>query len=299
MTAPRSDQSFANFTEFYRTTYGGSLVESREVAVSSAGILHCRQGAGDWSDAPTPDLVISMQRGRRSTGSADLGAGEFRLSAAPGRGIVVPAHSHTRIHRDRPHELLAFGISYGALKALAPAALPTDGDFGRIHAEEFSDPFVLALVERLWAESQARNPHGRLFAEGALVTIAASLLRLSGRRAAKPVNKGGLAPWQVRRATEALKGLMHENTSLAMLAEDVGLSPFHFSRAFKQSLGVPPHRYRTRLRLEKACHLLQTTNASMTDIALEVGYESSQALARVFGQEMGVTPTAWRRTRRQ
>jgi len=299
LPARRWEQPFASFTDFYRSTYGESLVESRDVAVLSAGILHGQQGGGDWSDAPTPDLVISTQRTARSAGEADLGAGRFRLTAAPGRGIVVPAQAATRIIRDRSHEILAFGISYRALKAFAPAALPEDGHFGRLHAEEFEDSFVLASIERLWAESQAGNPHGRLFAEGAMLILAASLLRLAGRPTVKPVTKGGLAPWQVRRSTEALSDLMPENTSLVVLARDVGLSPFHFARAFKKSLGIAPHQYRTQLRIEKACRLLQSTDASVTDIAFKVGYESSQAFARVFAREMGAAPSVWRRGREQ
>lgn len=93
--------------------------------------------------------------------------------------------------------------------------------------------------------------------------------------------------------------MLAENISLSDIAHEVGLSPFHFSRAFKQSLGAPPHRYRTRLRLDKACELLETTNAPVTEIALSVGYESSQALARIFARDLGVTPTQWRRERRR
>jgi AraC family transcriptional regulator len=64
---------------------------------------------------------------------------------------------------------------------------------------------------------------------------------------------------------------------------------------FKQSLGVPPRVYLTRLRVEKACELLEQTTLSVTEIALEVGYSSNQVLARVFLKHMRMSPSDYRR----
>lgn len=299
MIIGQSNRHYASHAEFYAATYGQTIVESRKVRAASATLLFCRKGAGDFSGAATPDLVVCVQKDTRSPGLIDLGAGAFRTSPISRRGIVVPVGAATRIHAEQPHDMFAIGIPFRNLQALMPDALPASGDFGRLHTREFNDPFAYALIERLWIESNADNPCGQLFAEGALVALAAILLRLSDGPAQPAVAKGGLAPWQVRRATEVLQTQSSEQLSLTMLAREVGLSPFHFARAFKQSIGVPPHRYRTRLRLEKACHLLEMTNASVTDIAFAVGYETSQALARVFGREFGTTPTAWRQDRRR
>ncbi|NJS15771.1 MAG: helix-turn-helix transcriptional regulator, partial [Sphingopyxis sp.] len=78
-----------------------------------------------------------------------------------------------------------------------------------------------------------------------------------------------------------------------------GLSPFHFARAFKQTIGVPPHRYQLNARIAKAKALLEVSDATVTTIAFEVGYESSQALARVFRREVGISPSNYRRQYRQ
>lgn len=299
MNDDRWPRDYSSLRDFYESTYDEAIVESRDLTTASASMLYCRQGAGDWSDAPTPDLVISLQRNTRSSGLVDLGAGVFRLAPMPNRGIVVPAHASTQVLVDQSHDILAIGLPFHALQQLLPGALPDDSDFGPLHAQEFNDPFVFAVLERLWQECEGGNPQGRLFAEGALVMLVATLLRLSERPVPKAVMKGGLAPWQVRRTTEVLRGELADNVSLNRLAGEVGLSAFHFARAFKQSTGLPPHRYRTRLRLEKACLLLETTDDAVTDIALQVGYESSQALARIFAKELGVTPSAWRRERRR
>jgi AraC family transcriptional regulator len=83
--------------------------------------------------------------------------------------------------------------------------------------------------------------------------------------------------------------------SLNELAAAVRLSPYHFCRAFKDSFGMPPYRYQTLLRLNRARRMLADTPHSVTDIALAVGYESGQALARAFRRELGVSPQAYRR----
>lgn len=114
----------------------------------------------------------------------------------------------------------------------------------------------------------------------------------------RPAALGGLAPWQVRRCVEMVTADPSWEVRLSDLAAEVGLSTFHFARAFKQSVGMPPHAFQLRIRLERAKELLLATALPITQIALEVGYESSQALARLFRNEVGCSPTAYRRERR-
>ena len=105
--------------------------------------------------------------------------------------------------------------------------------------------------------------------------------------------KKGLADWQLRRVLEKLEAL--DDFCLAELAASANLSPFYFARVFKQTTGVPPHLFHQRARVERAKELLATTLLSVTDIALRVGYGSSQTLARVFRRNVGATPAEYRR----
>ena len=88
---------------------------------------------------------------------------------------------------------------------------------------------------------------------------------------------------------------LSEDISLDELAAEAQLSPYHFARMFKQSVGVPPRVYLTQLRMEKACELLALTDLPITDIAIQIGYSSSQVLARVFFKYQRMSPTAYRR----
>jgi AraC family transcriptional regulator len=135
-----------------------------------------------------------------------------------------------------------------------------------------------------------------LFVDAALLTLWRELLREAQAPRPGPA-RGGLAPWQARRCTEYLQDHIDENVGLEQLAAIIGLSPFHFARAFRQSTGMPPHRYQLTLRMTQARRMLATTDASVTEIAFAVGYQSSQALARLFRSEMGVSPSDYRRGR--
>ena len=85
-----------------------------------------------------------------------------------------------------------------------------------------------------------------------------------------------------------------EEISVEALAKLVEISPFHFSRVFKQTTGMSPMQFVTRERITRAQQLIRETSRSLIDIALEVGYTSPSHFAQVFGRVVGVTPSEFR-----
>jgi AraC family transcriptional regulator len=81
--------------------------------------------------------------------------------------------------------------------------------------------------------------------------------------------------------------------SLAQLAQ---LSPYHFSRAFKQSFGMPPHQYLTSRRIERAKSLLAERKLSVTEIGFDVGFSETSSFIAAFRKVTGETPTEYRRS---
>jgi AraC family transcriptional regulator len=94
---------------------------------------------------------------------------------------------------------------------------------------------------------------------------------------------------------EFIEENLAENNALADLAELIQLSPYHFCRAFKQSFGVPPHRYLTRRRIERAKALLTNPNDSVTNIGMAIGFCETSSFTAVFRKVTGMTPTEYRR----
>lgn len=101
----------------------------------------------------------------------------------------------------------------------------------------------------------------------------------------------------VERVIEAMHRRLDEKFSLDNMADVAIMSPFHLNRVFRQLTGVPPCRFLTALRLEAAKRLLVTTSLSVTDISLEVGYNSLGTFTRRFTELVGVPPSAFRAAR--
>ena len=109
--------------------------------------------------------------------------------------------------------------------------------------------------------------------------------------------RGGLATWQVVRVRAYIDSNLHRAIHIRDLSAVARRSPAHFARKFKLAVGESPHAYVVRRRLEKACHLMMTSAASLSEIALSVGFSDQAHLCRLFRQAFGQSPANWRRER--
>ena len=108
----------------------------------------------------------------------------------------------------------------------------------------------------------------------------------------------GLAPWQVKLALQLFLNDHCADRSVEKVAACCGLSRSYFERAFKASLGTPPHRWQMQQRLQRAREMLEQTNDSVGSIALRCGFADQSHLTRLFRAAMGSSPAAWRRQRK-
>ena len=111
--------------------------------------------------------------------------------------------------------------------------------------------------------------------------------------------RGGLAPSQLRRATEYMTEHLAGPVLLKDLAGQTGLSPSRFGRAFKLSMGLSPHKWQMNLRVLEAQEMLRDGRRSQADIALATGFAEQSHFSRVFKEVVGVPPGAWQRAHRQ
>jgi AraC-like DNA-binding protein len=100
------------------------------------------------------------------------------------------------------------------------------------------------------------------------------------------------------RARDALCDAPEQPVSVHDLAALVEISPFHFIRQFEALFGVTPHQLRIRTRLERAKCLLAMDTRSVTEICLDVGFSSLGSFSDLFSRRVGMSPIAYRRTRR-
>jgi transcriptional regulator GlxA family with amidase domain len=107
--------------------------------------------------------------------------------------------------------------------------------------------------------------------------------------------RGGLAPWQLRRAELLMTTQLGAHVPLGRIAEECGLSVRHFARAFRQSSGVPPHRWLLNRRVERAKELLRNPLPSLADVGLACGFADQSHFTRMFTAAVCLSPGMWRR----
>ncbi|MGQ3296854.1 helix-turn-helix domain-containing protein [Reyranella sp.] len=291
MTA-RALSSFAQWHSEGRHASYLRMMKSRGKVLD---LLEVQRPAGDMSRPALPDIVLIEDMLGSNRVRGDLGGGRFDVTSGKGTLAVAAPNFATTVINDGSHRLRSLVFPMVQWQKLLGEAASRDFsvDLPRIYGRLFDSPPIRSALRNLWTLSDVEGPPSRLLAQAAGCEILAELCRLGGAPLAPA--KGGLAAWAERRCLELMQARLSEDISLDELAAEAQLSPFHFARMFKQSLGVPPRVYLTRLRVEKACELLEMTDLPITEIALEVGYSSNQVLARVFLKHMRLTPSDYRR----
>jgi transcriptional regulator GlxA family with amidase domain len=164
----------------------------------------------------------------------------------------------------------------------------------------------LNFTVQVWNDS----PSGRDVSPCDIVVADRQCMRLladQALRATRPVQsnappvrafRGGLAPGVLRRVKDHIESALTEKVDLRQLAQLAGLSECHFARAFKQSVGVPPHRYLMGRRIAVAANMIETTQTPLTEVALSTGFSDHSHFTRIFAGVTGETPSSYRRRHR-
>jgi AraC family transcriptional regulator len=162
----------------------------------------------------------------------------------------------------------------------------------------FFDQAIWDTALKLKAEVGNSDPSSRQYVEALSLVLMHELIRLEQTTsgAAGPL-RGGLPARQQKRLAEFIDEHLAEEISLATLAGLVDLSLFHFARAFKQSFGVPPHRYHMDRRMDRARSLLRRSTLSVTQIGSQIGFRETSSFTRAYRKFAGVTPSNYRRHR--
>lgn len=231
-----------------------------------------------------------------------LGKQQERRTIGPGGLFILPGGVDFGVQLEGGLESLHVYLRDAVLREVA--AELARGDPARIELVPRlgdQDPLIehLALGIREALTDPDPDPGAAVYAGQLACALGARLLRAHSDRAVRPAPPpGGLTRGQLARAVDAMEASLAGPLSLPEIAAAAGLSPAHFARRFKASLGVAPHQHLLRQRLERAKRLLRETDRSVAQIAFECGFSHQEHMTRFFGRIVGATPAAFRRKAR-
>jgi len=219
----------------------------------------------------------------------------------PGETIIYDIKRQPTFHLNSPFHSVHFYFPRAALDALADEAnAPRIGDLHYKPAVSHRDPVLRGMAEALLPLFRTPERVNRLFMDHLMLAVGHHVASLYGGM--RPLTRralGGLTPFQERRAKELLTQNISGDVPLSELARECGLSLTSFSRAFRKSVGVPPHRWVIGRRIELAKTLLRDDPMSLAEIALACGFSDQSHFTRFFTATVGVSPGLWRRTVRK
>lgn len=157
----------------------------------------------------------------------------------------------------------------------------------------FRDSTMEMALQKIAIELKQPDPISATMVESQATQLFVQMIRSKG--IPHEPAKGGLSSFDLKRAVALMESLSDTRPSLSDLAKEIGVSRFHFWRAFKQSTGMTPHAFIARRRLERSAAMLRSTRLSATEIALECGFGSSSHFANAFRRAFGTSPTEFRR----
>jgi enoyl-CoA hydratase/carnithine racemase/AraC-like DNA-binding protein len=241
-------------------------------------------------------LLVAYEKGERRDGVTFVeGLPTSKLRNLARKLTFVPAgHEYHEWHEPCTHmHLMHFYFDSAKLNIHAKLGIADISLAPRLFFEDTAVWLTVLKLKNL-VESQASGD--RLYFEALGALLVCELGRLNrGMHGMQPEIRGGLAAWQQRTLSTYIEKHIADRIPLSVLAQRVHLSPYHFCRAFKQSFGMPPHRYQTNRRVEQAKLLLEKPNVSMTDIGLTVGFSSANEFSKAFRKATGFTPRAYHR----
>ena len=257
--------------------------------------------AAIWtSDRPveiwgSPDLsvnVLSMAlRAYRCEAWADHKKLQFEQCRTSSLQIM-PAAASPRAYFPEPIELLHLNFPHDRLAEIAsvePGALELNDPLANF------DPEIANTCHRLARELKSDCTMSQLHFDALTTSIGVQLVRRWSNRGTKAAPfRGGLPPARLRRVEEFLMSHLADNVGLDTLAAIADLSPKHFARAFRQSTGMPPHRWLIERRIDRAKSLLRTADLSLAEIALACGFADQSHFTAAFRKIAGATPGSYR-----
>jgi AraC family transcriptional regulator len=237
--------------------------------------------------APRPHRIHQVVGDRRYTGLYSKGD----IS-------ITPAHVPASYRAEGQDHYFHVQIPAQFVQSVAQSAAELDPNRVELMIEFWArDPQLEQTLMLLRSELHKGGGWvGQLYVESLANLLVVHLLReYSTAQPRIALHEGGLGDRKILQISEYIHANLDQPIKLADLADVAGMSQFHFSRMFKQSMGISPHQYLLQQRVEQAKQLLKQSKLAIAEIALQCGFNSQSHLSKHFREATGMTPSDYRK----
>ena len=245
---------------------------------------------GDLYVPPVSSHTVLLRRSTPTGLVQRHGARRAETRWQPGEAVIGPAGLPSFWRSTATRDNVIINLAPAWVQRAAGGEVLLDSCFGR------NDPVLAGFAQVLLGSLDHNVSLQPAFADNIAQAMALHLVENYARQARAPRASAGLSKRQMMLLEEAVAAALHERWPVARLAELVGLSPFHFSRAFKVSAGLPPHAWLNLRRMEAAARLVHASRIPLAEIAQAVGHPSAAHFSHAFRRHWGVSPSAYRRS---
>lgn len=268
-----------------------ALSEARLTRSRRVGMVRVTHGGIPFSDPAGDTYLLTSPIHGSPYVECDFAGFALRQRTYPGDFIVQHLKDGVSGFADGAVTVQMTAIDGPWMRQLIGEALGGAApDWEQAAVSTWRNDFLSSLLDRLWFRLKRDGDGGQSWADQASILAVQTIAEQLSPAARKHTDASPLPPSQMRRVHDFIEAHLGEAIGVAEMATAAGLSPYHFSRRFKAAMGVSPHRFLIRRRLDHARRLIAEGGLPLSAIAPLSGFSSQAHMTTAFRAHFGRTP---------